>query len=247
MKLTGIVITKNEEKMLEDCLKSLSFCDEVIVVDSNSEDKTVEIAKKLSAKVFSDDYKDFSESRNFGLAKAEGEWVLYVDADERVSKELADNILKTIKSPELDVYKIIRKNYYYGTNPWPYLEKLERLFLKKAFKGWTGKLHESPIYDQKAGVLDGFLFHYTHRDLSAMVEKTNKWSDTESLLRYNAHHPKMTWWRFPRVMLTAFFDSYFKQGGWKAGAVGVIESIYQSFSMFVTYAKLWELQNANKK
>lgn len=80
-----------------------------------------------------------------------------------------------------------------------------------------------------------------------MVEKTNKWSDTEALLRFNSNHPKMTWWRFPRVMLTAFFNSYIRQGGWKAGAVGLIESVYQSFSMFITYAKLWELQNLNKK
>lgn len=247
MKLTGIVITKNEEKTIEDCLKSLSFCDEIIVVDSNSQDKTEEIAKKNGAKVYSENFKDFSESRNFGLEKAEGDWILYVDADERVSQELADDIKSKIKSPEFKVYKVIRKNYYFGNNAWPYLEKLERLFLKKDFKGWTGKLHESPVYDSKTGILNGFLLHYTHRDLFAMVEKTNKWSDTEALLRFNSNHPKMTWWRFPRVMLTAFFDSYIKQGGWKAGAVGVIESMYQSFSIFITYAKLWELQNLKKK
>lgn len=247
MKLTGIIIAKNEEQMIEDCLKSLSFCDEVVVVDNNSKDKTVEIAKKHQAKVYTDDYLDFSESRNLGLAKAEGDWVLYVDADERVSKELAESIKEKIKSDEIKVYKVIRKNYYFGNNEWPHLEKLERLFFKKDFKGWTGKLHESPVYDGKAGVLNGFLLHFTHRDLSSMVSKTNKWSDTEALLRFNSNHPKMSWWRFPRVMLTAFFDSYIKQGGWKVGAAGLIESIYQSFSIFITYAKLWELQNLHKK
>jgi glycosyltransferase involved in cell wall biosynthesis len=247
MKLSAVIIAKNEEKMIEECIKSLSFCDEIIVIDNNSKDRTVEIAKKYNAKVYTDDYSDFSESRNLGLDKAEGDWILYVDADERVSKELAESIKEKINNEEFKVFKVVRKNYYFGNNEWPHLEKLERLFLKKEFKGWTGKLHESPVYDGKAGVLNGFLLHYTHRDLSSMVTKTNKWSDTEALLRFNSNHPKMTWWRFPRVMLTAFFDSYVRQGGWKAGVVGLIESIYQSFSIFITYVKLWELQNLHKK
>lgn len=247
MKLTGVVIAKNEEKMIEDCLKSLSFCDEIILIDNDSTDNTKEIAQKKGAKVYEIQTNDFSEIRNLGLSKAQGDWVLYIDADERVTKELAESIKAKIQDKEIKAFKVVRKNYYFGSSEWPYLEKLERLFLKKDFKGWTGKLHESPILDGKTGVLNGFLLHYTHRNLSSMVEKTNKWSDTEALLRFNSNHPKMTWWRFPRVMLTAFFNSYIRQGGWKAGAVGLIESVYQSFSMFITYAKLWELQNLNKK
>ena len=79
-----------------------------------------------------------------------------------------------------------------------------------------------------------------------MLNKTIEWSSAEAMLRYNAGHPQMTWWRFPRVMLTAFFDSYIKQQGFRAGAIGLIESIYQSFSIFITYAKLWELQRNAK-
>ena len=96
------------------------------------------------------------------------------------------------------------------------------------------------------GMLEGYLLHYTHRDLKSMVEKTMEWSKVEAELRYKSGHPKITWWRFPRVMLTAFFDSYIRQGGWKAGAVGLIESMYQSFSIFVTYARLWEMQQEKK-
>ncbi len=80
-----------------------------------------------------------------------------------------------------------------------------------------------------------------------MVNKTNTWSDTEAKLRLEAKHPQITWWRFPRVMTTAFVDSFFRQKGYKAGTAGIIESIYQSFSMFITYAKLWEMQEEKKK
>jgi hypothetical protein len=79
-----------------------------------------------------------------------------------------------------------------------------------------------------------------------MVEKTNKWSVIEARLRFDAGHPPVVWWRFPRVMLQAFSNSYITQGGWKAGAVGLMESMFQAFSIFITYAKLWELQQDKK-
>jgi hypothetical protein len=79
-----------------------------------------------------------------------------------------------------------------------------------------------------------------------MIAKTNEWSEIEAQLRFNNDHPIISWWRIFRVMLTAFWQSYVKQSGWKAGTVGLIESIYQAFSMFVTYSKLWEMQNKHR-
>lgn len=243
--ISAVVIVKNGQDLIADCLNSLLFCDEIVVIDGGSEDKTIEIAEKKGAKVFKYETKDFSESRNFGLEKAEGKWVLYVDADERVTPELAKNIeqkIVTDVNSRIFAYKVFRKNYYLGQNPWPYIEKLERLFRKDKLKGWQGKLHESPVVEGKIGELEGYLLHYTHRDLTSMVNKTLEWSKTEAELRFNSNHPKMTWWRFPRVMITAFLNSYIKQGGYKVGTVGLIESIYQAFSMFITYARLWEMQ-----
>jgi hypothetical protein len=75
-----------------------------------------------------------------------------------------------------------------------------------------------------------------------MVQKTNSWSDIEARLRLEANHPPVSWWRIIRVMITGFVNSYFSQQGWRAGTVGFIESIYQAYSIFITYAKLWELQ-----
>jgi len=251
MKLSVIIIAKNAEKEIVDALFSVKFADEIIVIDAGSEDRTVDIAKKEGAKVFQHISADFSDMRNYGLQEAKGEWVLYIDTDERVTDELVMKIKNVCKTEtnsakQIVAYKLKRKNFYLGNHEWPYIEKMERLFLRKKIKQWQGNLHETPIVDGNIGCLDGFLLHYTHRDLSSMLEKTIVWSEIEAKLRLKLNHPKMTWWRFPRVMISAFLDSYIKQGGWKAGTAGLIESVYQSFSMFITYAKLWELQQRVK-
>ncbi|MBI5045145.1 MAG: glycosyltransferase family 2 protein [Candidatus Levybacteria bacterium] len=241
--LTGVVIARNEEEMIGECLESLSFCDSILVVDNNSSDNTSKIAKKKGAKVVFADSHDFSRLRNFALDKMSSDYVLYLDADERVSKDLASEILSVL-ADKIDVgaFFIPRQNYYFGNHLWPKNERLERLFKKSALKEWRGILHESPVVVGPIGELHNPIFHYTHRNLSSMVAKTNEWSLKEAELRLQANHPPVSWWRFPRIMLSAFLQSYIKQQGYKAGYIGIIESIYQAFSMFITYAKLWELQ-----
>jgi glycosyltransferase involved in cell wall biosynthesis len=248
MKLTVAIIAKNEEEVIEECLKTLSFCDQIVLIDNDSIDRTKEIAKKFKADIYSTKTDDFARLRNLGLEKAKGDWILYVDADERLSEELASSIKYHVSSRDqkYSAFKVKRKNFYYGDHEWPKIEHLERLFEKKHLEAWRGELHESPVYTGETGELDGFLFHYTHRNLSQMVKKTIEWSKIEAKLRFDAHHPKMTWWRFPRVMFFGFYDSYVRQSGWKAGTVGIVESMYQAFSMFVTYARLWELQQGFK-
>lgn len=248
MKLSAIIIAKNAEELISDCLKSLSFCDEIIVVDGGSTDKTNEIAKKFHAKIIQGDVNSFAEQRNIGLEHAKGEWLLYIDTDERVSPELAKNIKEVIESSNAttqSAYRIKRKNFYFGNHEWPQIEHLERLFKKDSLQKWEGRLHESPVVSGEIGDMNGYLLHYTHRDLTSMLQKTIIWSQVEADLRFKNNHPKMTWWRFPRVMLTAFWDSYVKQKGYKAGTAGMVESIYQAFSMFITYSRLWEMQNEN--
>jgi glycosyltransferase involved in cell wall biosynthesis len=247
IKISAIIIAKNAEGIIADCLDSLSFCEEIVIVDSNSEDRTREIAEKMGAKVIQYSTDDFSKMRNMGMKKAIGEWILYVDADERITPELALSIKNGISHGSEAGFKIKRKNFYFGNHEWPYVEELERLFKKDKLEGWYGKLHESPKITGEIGALDGYLLHYTHQNLTSMVNKTIEWSKIEAELRYKAGHPRMSWWRFPRVMLTAFFDSYIRQHGWRVGTVGLIESMYQSFSMFITYARLWELQQGQKQ
>lgn len=249
MKISAIIITKNAEEQIADCIDSVAFCDEIIVIDNKSKDRTEDLARHLGAKVVTYASDSFSDLRNFGLKKAKGEWVLYIDADERVTPELKENILKIIKSgdQEFSAYRVKRKNFYFGKHEWPTNEQLERFFKKEDLKEWYGKLHETATIRGEMGDLDGFLLHYSHRDLASMVEKTIDWSKIEAELRFKSNHPKMSWWRFFRVMITAFFNSYIKQKGYKAGTAGLVESLYQSFSMFITYARLWEMQQKSQK
>lgn len=244
--LSVVILTRNEEKKIEKCILSIrEIADEIILIDAFSKDKTVEIAERLNCKVFERNFTNFSDQRNFAIDMAKGDWVLYLDADEVATDSFKSGIIQAIKNYKENVsfngYFIKRSNFFYGQD-WHYIDKVQRLFYKKYLIGWQGKVHETPKVKGKFGEIFSPVLHFTHDDLERMVEKTNKWSEFEAEARIKANHPKMTVLRFIRVMATAFFNSYFKEGGIKNGTAGFIEAVYQSFSIFITYAKLWEKQ-----
>ena len=245
MKLTAIILTRNEERNILKCLQALSFADEKIVIDNGSTDLTVKLAIKSNAKVLTFKGTDFSFARELGKKKAKNKWLLYIDADEIVTPRLASEI-KKINPDGFSGYKLLRKNYFFGTE-FPITDQSIRLINKTGLISWQGKVHETPVIKGNIGILKNPLLHYTHTDISRMVEKTNLWSEIEAELRLENKHPEMVWWRFIRVMITAFIDSFITQKSYKKGTVGFIESVYQSFSMFITYAKLWEKQIQIKK
>ena len=239
--ISAVILAKNEELRIKKCLESLRWVDELLVIDNDSTDKTVTLAKRLGVKVIACKEKDFSRLRDIGKENTTGDWILYIDADEIVPGALRSEILERIESNSAVAYYIRRKNYYLG-HPWPYQDKMQRLFLRRTLGGWQGAVHETAIVNGLTGTLVHPLEHNSHRTLEEMVKKTNEWSQIEAKLRLDAHHPSVAWWRLLRVMVTGFFESYIGQGGWRAGTVGLIESIYQGYSMFITYAKLWEMQ-----
>ena len=251
MNLSVIIITKNEEELISDCIKSISFADEVIVIDSESTDKTVDIARKLGAQIVTKKFTNYADQRATALKHAKGKWLLYIDADERASEKLHEEIVEVVnRKPQtangtdsIVAFRIPRQNYYLGKNKWPHIEYLERLFLKEKLVGWESAVHEHAIYTGEVGTLQNPIIHYTHRNLELMTAKTNQWSEVEADMLLASHHPLMNELRFIRIMLTKFFDSYIKQGGWKIGTPGLIESLYQAYSYFIIYAKLWEKQN----
>ncbi len=242
MKLSVIILTRNEQDRIAQCIKSVSFADEIIVLDDKSTDNTVATARKLGANVYVHHKKDFADQRNIGLSKTHGQWVLYLDADEMISEPLTQEIQDALSNTAYNAYAIPRENYYLGKR-WPKVEYLERLFKRDAHNGWFGQVHESPKIIGEVGKLQNPIIHHTHRSLSQMLTKTIEWSVVEAQLRFDANHPAISWWRFPPLMLRTFFDWYIAQGGWRVGTVGLIEGIYQSFSVFITYARLWEMQN----
>jgi len=247
MKLSVIIIAKDEEKMIEDCLESIKWADEIVMVDTGSTDKTIEIAKGYRVRVISvaGEKMNFSRWRNKGLKEARGDWILYLDADERITPGLRKEIKETIEKGNGGAFAIPRRNFYLGKEvrfggAWP--DYVKRLFKKEKLKRWKGKLHEEPVFDGELGHLKEPMIHLTHRDLSSMVEKTRRWSKIEADLLYQAKHPLVTWWRILRIMMGEFWLRGIRLQGWRDGAVGWIEIIYQMFSRFITYARLWEMQ-----
>jgi len=235
-----IIIAKNEADRVISCIEHAQFAQEIILVDNGSTDDTRKLAQSHHAIVVALDGKNFSALRMLGANTAKSEWLLYIDADETITPELVEEIQEKMHG-EKNAYFIPRINYYLG-HRWPAKDKMVRLIRKSALRVWVGELHEHAEINGEIGEMKNALLHDTHRTLREMIEKTNEWSETEARLRIEAHHPPMTWWRFIRVMWSAFWYSFIRQGGWRAGISGWIESIYQAFSMFITYAKLWELQ-----
>lgn len=249
MKLSVIILTRNEEKMIKDCLESIRWADEIILVDSGSTDKTIEIAKKFGAKIIEVPSKklEYAKWRNKGLEEAKGDWILYLDADERVTPGLKKEIKQIISASKSEnfAHAIPRRNFYLGKEVrfgGAYPDYVKRLFKRDKLKKWEGRLHEEPVYEGELEHLKEPMVHLTHRDLSSMVEKTRRWSKIEAELLYQAKHPPVSWWRILRIMLGELWLRGIKQQGWRDGTVGWIEIIYQMFSRFITYARLWERQ-----
>jgi glycosyltransferase involved in cell wall biosynthesis len=251
--ITIYVIAGNAQKHIADCLKSCMWASQVIVVLANSSDNTETIAKSIFPKaVFlktTDEYnKNFSKWRNLGLNKVKNKWLLYVDSDEIVTEDLQGEITKTIYADTTtNAYAIPRGNHYLGvrvrhggSSP----DYVKRLFYVPNFKGYTGALHEEPQYSGEIKHLNGLLLHFTHEDLSSMLQKSITWSDSEAKLLYHNKHPPIYWWRFPRMMLTKFFERFFMQSIWRDGYVGIVSLIFEMFNTYMIYARLYELQQA---
>lgn len=248
-KITVVIVTKNDGEVIVDAIKSVkNLADEIIVVDGGSNDETVNLAKKNGAKVFVNQFRDFADQRNLAAAFVKSGWIFYLDSDERATPSFISELRSRIEKADdtLSGFKVKRKTFFYGRD-WKFEDKVERIFKKEKLLGWHGVVHETAEVDGKLVDINEPILHFTHRNLEQMVKKTNDWSDYEAELRFKSNHPRMSLWRFMRVIMTAFLDSYFRQGGYKNGTAGVIEAIYQSFSMFITYAKLWEKQNLKNK
>lgn len=256
LKLSVIVIAGNEQSMISDCIKSALFADEIILITTPANsDKTISIAQKITSKLIHNHVStpdiDFSAWRNHGAKLANGKWILFLDADERISPELKSEIQTIINdpNPKLTNYDLPRANYFLGKrvrfgNTYP--DYVKRLFLKSKFSGYQGKLHEQPNITGESAKIKNDLLHFTHRDLTSMLEKTIKWTTLEAELLYKSNHPPVVWWRFPRMMFTKFFERLIRQQMFRDGTVGWISVIFEVFNTFIIYARLWEMQQNEK-
>ncbi len=243
--VTVTVFTRNEETNIKECIKSAKLLsNDILVVDMESTDKTVEYAKSMGAKVLNFPYSFYVEpARNFGIKKAKGEWVFVLDADERITKELAEEIKNRCGKEEYSFYKVIRKNIFGGRKWlkhggwWP--DYQIRFIKKSAFVNWPKKIHSTPEIKGKGGILKSPLLHFFHGDFEKMVEKTIIFEGIEASLLYQARRSVRVV-TFFRKFLGELYRRLLKNKGFLDGEIGIIESFYQAFSKTITYLFLYE-------
>lgn len=243
--ISVIIITKNEENWIKNCLESVKWADEIIVVDKGSTDGTVEITRKYTEKIITFTEEDYAKTRNKGAEIAKGDWLLYVDSDERVLRGLKEEIKNLVNTDECSAYAVSRINIIFGERVtygsfWP--DFVIRLIRKSDFEGWQGKIHEQPKFKGKLGYTANSLFHLTHRDVEQITKKSLEWSKIDAQLRLVSNHPKMNGIRFFRIFVAELFNQMILRKGIFGGTVGVVDSFLQTFSLFITYVRLWQLQ-----
>lgn len=246
--LSIIIIVKNEEKNIADCLKTAKWAEEIILVDSGSTDKTLAVARKTipSIKIITTRAGSFSDWRNLGLKEAKGKWIFYQDADERITPALQKEIITVIEIGSFDYFMMPRLNNLLGKDMkhggW-YPDYVTRLFRKDKLKGWQGKIHESPKAQGKRGKLKNHLYHLTHRDISSMVLKSLEWSRIEAELYYDSGFFSVGLKQLIFAPIKEFLRRIFWLRGFQDGIEGWIEAGMQAFNKFLTFSQLWEMKH----
>lgn len=247
MKVSVVVSAYNEEKKLEDCLKSVKgVADEIIVIDNTSSDKTNQIAKKYTDKVFvRENNLMLNINKNFGFTKATGEWILNLDADERVTPELEREIESLKDDAAANGFLIPRKNILFGkwirhSIWWPDYQL--RLFRKGKGRFEEKHVHELLKLDGEPEKLESPIEHLNYQTISQYLYKLEHIyteSEVENIIKKNK---KLTWKDAIGMPAKDFMKTYFFQKGYLDGLHGLVLSLLQSFYMVVVFAKVWERQ-----
>ncbi|WP_313114600.1 glycosyltransferase family 2 protein [Aequorivita sediminis] len=239
-KLTVIIPTFNEEAYLEDALFSVAFADEIIVVDSYSTDKTPEIAKKYTTKFLQRRFDNFSNQKNFALNEATGDWVLFIDADERVTHSLEAEILETIENPKHGGYKINFPHFYMNRFLYHHSDDVLRLVKRKGAK-FTGSVHEKLHCSGSVGKLKNKMLHFTYKGLDNYIQKKESyaWFQAQQLFEKGK---KATWFHLFIKPTYRFFRSFVLKGGFRDGVPGLTVAAVNAYGVFERYVKLMLLR-----
>lgn len=248
MLLSAVVITKNEEKQIARCLASLSFCDEIILVDSGSTDQTCLIAEKMNAKVVSRSWSGYAAQKNYGNSLAKGKWILSVDADEEISPQLRLEILGALKQESFQAYSVPRRTIHSGQwikyGGW-YPNRLVRLFEKEKARWVDEEVHEFLKVDGVTGQLNSDIYHYSFDSLTDQADRNNHYSS----LGAQALHRKGIRFSLAKLLLKPslkFLETFALKRGFLDGFRGYFISVMAAHSVFLKWAKLWELERAEE-
>ncbi len=245
MKVSAVIISYNEEDNIGACLDSVSWCDEVIVVDSLSTDATPEICKQRGAIFHQRAWNGINEQRQFALSLADNDWVLAVDADERVSDSLREEVRSVLANGTAPFvgYSLPRHTHYLGRwiNHGGWFPDLKLRLFDRSKARYAGEdPHDRAVVDGPVGTLTGELEHYTYRNLADQLKTINRFSATragkmrDAGVRFSL--AKLMW--KPPVK---FLETYFWKQGFRDALPGFIIAICTAFYIFLTWAKLWEL------
>lgn len=245
-KITAVIIAKNEEQMLSACLESLTWCDELLLIDCASTDQTLPLAEKYGARVIGFDHPSFAKIREKALESVNTDYLFYVDADERVTPALAKEILVHLENQDCQVMQINRENICYGRKflygNWQN-DLVLRVFQRDSIKGWQGEIHESPIFSGHVCQLNHPLIHLTHRSTKENLIKSANWTIKEaSLIVANKKTKKVTFLTILRKGIMEFYRRACKHKGRKDGMAGLIEALVQGINRMLVYIQVWELQ-----
>jgi len=244
-KISATIITLNEEDNIRDCLESLKWADEILVSDSGSTDTTAEICREYGATVYTDSWLGFGRQKNLIAARAKNNWVLNIDADERVTPELKDELLRASASGGADGYYIARKNYF-GQRwirhcGW-YPDYNLRLYRKDRGAFSERSVHEAVEVKGKRARLKNHFIHYTYRDVADYLDRMQRYSTLAAKDMFEKGKKAGATDLLLRPPFT-FFKMFVIKGGFLDGTAGAVLSFLYAAYTLSKYAKLWEMQN----
>lgn len=245
--LTVLLLTKNEESRVTRCLESVKWADEIVVVDGYSTDRTVDICKQYNAKVIQHRFSGgFDADCNMGIDNSTGDWILKLDADEVVTKELREDLSRILSDDGgFSAFKFRRKNYFLGHfmryGGWYHYS----LHLFKRLKArYKGHVHETLIVDGKIGTLEGAVEHYPFGSITEFIQRHNRYADIEArkiLDTQGVLSRKVIRYNLTIKPLKRFFKFYVKKQGFREGIYGLIFSVLFAWVHFLNWTKYWEL------
>lgn len=243
-KLSCVIITYNESRNIRRCLESVSWADEIIVVDSFSTDDTKKIASEFTSRIFDLKWEGFGPTKEYAVKQATGDWILSLDADKQVSEKLKKEIQKIVQSGDpLDGYFVPRRSNFLGRwmkhGGW-YPDFVLRLFRKNKGDFTSRLVHEEVLVKGKTGQLKNDLLHYTDPDYDHYLEKLNRYTSMDALL----HHQEGKAGSSINLLIrpaAAFFKAYLFKRGFLDSLPGLILAVSSAFHVFAKYVKLWHL------
>ena len=239
-KISVTIITFNEELNIERCLKSLQWADEVIVLDAHSSDRTPEICKKYSAKVFQEDWHGYGPQKNLCASKASNRWVLNVDADEVVSRECSEAIRRELENgPQHSVYRFPRKNFFghrwVRFGGW-YPDEISRLYDKSKVSFTESQVHEKLEPDDQSGFISEPLLHYSYDGYEDYINRQNRYSSLYAKERGNSGW-QANWTHLLLRPPMVFLKNFFVRQGFREGFLGMFLALSAAFYTYLKYAK----------